>query len=167
MRNSLKIAAVLVAVTATSASAQGRGRNIDGVPPGQRPPTGLCRVWIDGVPPGQQPGVTDCTSALARVPANGRVLYGGGTTAMTTNRIYTRRRQLSDGTWVLDRFRRDALGNVTLVSSNRINGVTTPKNAVKAQRKAEKARMKADRKLEKQESKADGDHGGGKGKGKH
>ena len=56
-------------------SAQSRGRN-QGVPPGQMPPAGMCRVWIDGVPPGRQPRATDCASARASVPANGRVIYG-------------------------------------------------------------------------------------------
>jgi hypothetical protein len=183
MRNSLKLAAVLVAVTAGSASAQGRGRNTDGVPPGQRPPSGMCRVWINGVPPGQQPGVTDCATALAQVPANGRVLYGSGTTSMTTNRVYTRRRQLSDGSWVLDRFRRDAAGNVTLVSTNPLNTSNAQNKVLKAQRKAEndqlkaqrkiqKDQLKAERKIDKQESKIDDEQGekgnrGGKGKGKH
>jgi Ni/Co efflux regulator RcnB len=48
------------------------------VPPGHRPPAGMCRVWIDGVPPGHQPAVTDCTTArieAARTP-NSRVIYG-------------------------------------------------------------------------------------------
>lgn len=48
------------------------------VPPGHRPPAGMCRVWIDGVPPGHQPAVTDCTTARiesARTP-NSRVIYG-------------------------------------------------------------------------------------------
>src|SRR5687768_2434089 len=65
----------------TSAYAQGNGgggRNVDGVPPGHRPPAGMCRVWIDGVPPGRQSGTTDCATARARasVTANSRVIYG-------------------------------------------------------------------------------------------
>lgn len=122
MRNSLKLAAVLVAVTATSASAQGRGRNVDGVPPGMRPPAGMCRVWINGVPPGQQSGVTDCASAQAQVRANSRVIYGSNTNRSNVlNRTYARRRQLTDGSWVLERFRRDANGNLTVVSSRQLN----------------------------------------------
>ncbi|MDQ6718604.1 MAG: hypothetical protein M3Z17_09705, partial [Gemmatimonadota bacterium] len=100
MRNSLKLAAVLVAVTATSASAQGRGRNEGGVPPGMRPPAGMCRVWVNGVPPGQQSGVTDCATAQAQVRANSRIIYGSNTRAIRDlNRTYTRRRQLSDGSY--------------------------------------------------------------------
>ena len=56
--------------------AQGRGRNTNGVPPGQRPPAGMCRIWVDGVPPGQQPAPTDCVSAVRNRPSNGRVIFG-------------------------------------------------------------------------------------------
>ena len=199
MRNSLKLAAVLVAVTATSASAQGRGRNVDGVPPGMRPPAGMCRVWVNGVPPGQQSGVTDCATAQAQaqVRANSRVLYGSNTRAARgLNREYTRRRQLADGSWVLDRFRRDASGNVTLISSRPLNTNANgtwnhkrgddneqedvnkaqrkaDKQAWKNQRKEDKQTLKADRKRDKEEMKGDdnderGDNGhrGGNGKGK-
>ena len=63
---------------ASPAAAQGRGRNANAgrVPPGQMPPSGMCRVWIDGVPPGRQPAPTDCATALATRPANARVIYG-------------------------------------------------------------------------------------------
>jgi hypothetical protein len=68
----------------------------DRVPPGQRPPAGMCRIWIDGVPPGKQPKATDCATAESNVPPNARVFYGnesggevartrrGGTTGRTT-----------------------------------------------------------------------------------
>lgn len=46
------------------------------VPPGHRPPPGMCRIWIDGVPPGQQPAPTDCATAERTRPANARVIYG-------------------------------------------------------------------------------------------
>ena len=59
----------------TPLSAQGRSGN-QGVPPGQMPPAGMCRVWIDGVPPGRQPRPTDCATARANVPVNARVIYG-------------------------------------------------------------------------------------------
>lgn len=170
MHNSLKLAAVLVAVSATAASAQGNGRNVDGVPPGMRPPAGMCRVWINGVPPGQQPGVTDCATAQTQVRANSRVIYGSNTRA---TRTYTTRRQLANGSWVLDRFRRDANGNVTLLSTRPIgvNGVT------KAERKADKRELKAQRKSDKREMKKNdreddrnevrGAKHENKGKGKH
>ena len=46
------------------------------VPPGHRPPPGMCRIWIDGVPPGQQPAPTDCATAERNRTANSRVIYG-------------------------------------------------------------------------------------------
>jgi len=71
-------AALTALATAAPLGAQGRNGN-QGVPPGQMPPAGMCRVWIDGVPPGRQPRATDCATARARVPANGRVIYGSNT----------------------------------------------------------------------------------------
>ncbi|HKG94062.1 MAG TPA: hypothetical protein VKA84_19285, partial [Gemmatimonadaceae bacterium] len=70
--------ALALATTAavSTADAQGRGRNTDNVPPGQRPPAGMCRVWIDGVPPGRQPAPTDCATAERNRTSNSRVIYG-------------------------------------------------------------------------------------------
>src|SRR6188472_2411820 len=81
MRKIELIAATAAAVLAISvpANAQGRGRGNGGIPPGQRPPAGMCRIWIDGVPPGQQPAPTDCSTAERRRPANARVIYGDDT----------------------------------------------------------------------------------------
>lgn len=151
MYNSLKLAAVLVAVSATAASAQNTGRNRD-VPPGQRPVDGMCRVWVTGVAPGQQSAPTDCVTAeaRARVTANSRVIYGGfpGKKGNHSNDdLLTRRRQLADGSWVIDRYRRDANGNLTIVSTKPLS------NADKAQRKAMKNRVKAERKAEKRQDK--------------
>lgn len=61
---------------ASPAAAQGRGRGGDDIPPGHRPPPGMCRIWIDGVPPGQQPAPTDCATAVRNRPSNGRVIFG-------------------------------------------------------------------------------------------
>ncbi|MGI9139600.1 MAG: hypothetical protein ACR2GJ_00625 [Gemmatimonadaceae bacterium] len=63
------------AVFATEASAQVMVR-ASSVPPGQRPPDGMCRVWIEGVPAGRQPRATDCATARASAPPNSRVIYG-------------------------------------------------------------------------------------------
>jgi hypothetical protein len=115
MRRTLLLAASILAVSATSAVAQGRGRNTNGVPPGQRPPAGMCRVWIDGVPPGHQPAVTDCTTAQLNVPVNGRIIYGSG--VLPSGNIFTRSRQLADGSWVLDRYRLGANGQTYLIST--------------------------------------------------
>ena len=79
MRKFEIIAAVAALAVASPVMAQGRGRGNGGVPPGQRPAAGMCRIWIDGVPPGHQPAPTDCATAAARVPANGRIIYGEGT----------------------------------------------------------------------------------------
>lgn len=76
MRKIELIAAFAALAVATPAMAQGRGRGNGGVPPGQRPAAGMCRIWIDGLPPGHQPAPTDCATAAARVPYNGRIIYG-------------------------------------------------------------------------------------------
>lgn len=69
----------LVAAAALAAPLSAQGRNSVGVPPGQMPPAGMCRIWIDGVPPGRQPRPTDCVTAERNVPYNGRVIYGSNT----------------------------------------------------------------------------------------
>lgn len=63
------------AAFATEASAQVMVR-ASAVPPGQRPPDGMCRVWIEGVAAGRQPGPTDCATARANAPLNSRIIYG-------------------------------------------------------------------------------------------
>lgn len=68
----------LVAFIAAPVLAQGRGRNSQGIPPGQMPPAGQCRVWYEGRPPGQQPRATNCDEAerVASRNRNARVIYG-------------------------------------------------------------------------------------------
>jgi hypothetical protein len=78
-RFTLTLAIAATAALAAPLAAQGRGRNVDGIPPGQRPPPGMCRIWIDGVPPGRQPRATDCGTAERNRPANARVIYGDNT----------------------------------------------------------------------------------------
>jgi hypothetical protein len=75
----MTLAAAVMLAVASPAFAQSRRNSTygrDNIPPGQRPPAGMCRVWIDGVPPGRQPAPTDCATALATRPANARVIYG-------------------------------------------------------------------------------------------
>jgi hypothetical protein len=74
----LTVLTLLALALASPLSAQGRGRDrgSDDIPPGYRPPPGMCRVWVDGVPPGQQPAPTDCRTAIRNRPPNGRVIFG-------------------------------------------------------------------------------------------
>ena len=70
---------ILLALAAGTSEAQGRGNNrSQGVPPGQMPPAGQCRVWYDNVPPGRQPAPTNCDQAerVASRDRNARVIYG-------------------------------------------------------------------------------------------
>jgi hypothetical protein len=71
----IAVVSLLVGI-AVPASAQSRDRGPDQVPPGHRPPPGMCRIWIDGVPPGQQPEPTDCATAVRERPAGARVIFG-------------------------------------------------------------------------------------------
>ena len=74
------ISLFLLAVMAGTSEAQGNGRNgrNQGIPPGQMPPAGMCRVWYDNLPPGRQPRATSCDQAerLASRDRNARVIYG-------------------------------------------------------------------------------------------
>ena len=76
---SLALAFVAITVTAGLLPAQGRGVRSGDIPPGHRPPPGLCRIWIDGVPPGRQPAPTSCSDAVRHRPSNARVIYGDDT----------------------------------------------------------------------------------------
>ena len=74
------VSLIALALFAGTADAQGRGRrtNSQGIPPGQMPRAGECRVWYDGVPPGRQPRPTSCREAerVAARDRNARVIYG-------------------------------------------------------------------------------------------
>jgi hypothetical protein len=88
---------VLFALAASPLYAQGRGRynnSSQGIPPGQLPPAGMCRVWYDGVPPGRQPRATNCNEAerIASRTNNARVIYGSDTYNNNRNdRVYGNR----------------------------------------------------------------------------
>ena len=56
--------------------AQGRPADTSDIPTTQRPPAGMCRIWIDGVPAERQPAPTDCATAIRRRPPNARVIFG-------------------------------------------------------------------------------------------
>ncbi len=49
-----------------------------GVPPGQLPPPGQCRVWIRGRPPGRQARPQSCDGIVATAPAGAMILYRPG-----------------------------------------------------------------------------------------
>jgi hypothetical protein len=66
-----------VALASPSAlSAQGRGNRDKDIPASERPPAGMCRIWLDNVPAAQQPAPTDCATAVRNRPAKGRVIFG-------------------------------------------------------------------------------------------
>ena len=70
------IVPILMAMFVAAPLSAQSNKSQDGVPPGHRPPAGMCRIWIDGVPPGQQAAPTDCPTAVRNRPANGRVIFG-------------------------------------------------------------------------------------------
>lgn len=78
MKLAITTAVGLLAIGATAADAQIMVAARD-VPPGHRPPPGMCRIWLDGVSPGRQPRPTDCATARARAPRNSRIIYGDRT----------------------------------------------------------------------------------------
>ena len=50
-------------------------RNAD-IPASERPPPGMCRVWLDHVPAASQPAPTTCSKAIQMHPPNGHVVFG-------------------------------------------------------------------------------------------
>ena len=81
MRTAATVALIgMFGMFAVPLGAQGR-RSSQGIPPGQMPPAGQCRVWYDGVPPGRQPRATSCREAerVASRDRNARVIYGSNT----------------------------------------------------------------------------------------
>ena len=77
MIKQILLAVTIAACAATPAAAQNKQfTGGDKIPPGHRPPPGMCRIWLEGVPPGQQPAPTDCATAVRNRPANGRVIFG-------------------------------------------------------------------------------------------
>jgi hypothetical protein len=46
-----------------------------GIPPGQLPRAGRCRVWVPGMPPGRQERARSCRGIMETAPAGSWVLY--------------------------------------------------------------------------------------------
>jgi hypothetical protein len=46
-----------------------------GIPPGQLPRPGQCRVWIQGLPPGHEPRARSCAGIAQTAPAGSMILY--------------------------------------------------------------------------------------------
>ena len=61
-------------------------RNAD-IPPSERPPPGMCRVWLDKVPAASQPAPTTCSKAIQRHPPNGHVIFGEDGRRPTATRV--------------------------------------------------------------------------------
>jgi hypothetical protein len=74
MKLSFLVTATFVALASPSViSAQSRKPD---VPASERPPAGMCRIWLDNVPAAQQPAPTDCATAVRNRPEKGRVIFG-------------------------------------------------------------------------------------------
>ena len=73
----LGFAGFLLVAVAISASAQQEQKPASQeIPANQRPPKGMCRIWLKDVPAAQQPASTDCAAAVKNCPPNGRVIFG-------------------------------------------------------------------------------------------
>lgn len=94
---------VLLALVAGTSEAQGR-RNNQGIPPGQMPRAGECRVWYDTLPPGRQPAPTNCDQAerVASRHRNARVIYGDDYYGRNRDQRY--RDRANGGTYRDDRY---------------------------------------------------------------
>lgn len=74
---SILVAGMLMVAVAGSASAQPRPKpQLPGIPANQRPPKGMCRIWLKDVAAAQQPAPTDCAAAVKNCPSNGTVIFG-------------------------------------------------------------------------------------------
>ncbi|MGI9077405.1 MAG: hypothetical protein ACR2G6_08755 [Gemmatimonadaceae bacterium] len=78
MQRSIILSFAAIATFATAGEAQRRDRG-DDVPPGHRPPPGMCRIWLDGIAPGLQPKPTDCATAEREAGENAHIIYGDRT----------------------------------------------------------------------------------------
>ena len=82
MRTTLATLALCGLVAAPLGAQDRSGRyGSQGIPPGQLPAAGECRVWYENRPPGKQPKPTDCRQAerVASRDRNAHVIYGRNT----------------------------------------------------------------------------------------
>jgi hypothetical protein len=117
----LSLASVVAAAAPADAQGRGQGKADKNVPPGHRPPAGMCRIWIDGVPPGHQPAPTDCETAVRNQPPHSSIIWGDNTSPRNRNvsDVERRDRRTRDRPPV---YRRDAHGhvvNVTCIDEDR------------------------------------------------
>jgi hypothetical protein len=71
---------VTVPVPAPETQSQARRGNSEsvhvlGIPPGQLPRAGQCRVWVQGVPPGHQARSRSCAGIASTAPAGSWIVY--------------------------------------------------------------------------------------------
>ncbi len=76
MKLSVALTIALVALATRGLQAQDSKARAREIPANERPPAGMCRIWLDDVPPAQQPAPTDCATAVRNRPAKGRVIFG-------------------------------------------------------------------------------------------
>jgi hypothetical protein len=82
MKLSVTLFVALAALASPEAlSAQGSKQSRGGnskteIPEKERPPAGMCRIWLEDVPAAQQPAPTDCATAVRNRPAKGKVIFG-------------------------------------------------------------------------------------------
>ena len=72
----IRFALLVLLAAAAPLGAQARDQSTTDIPPGDRPPPGMCRIWLNGVPASRQPAPTDCATAIRRRPPNARVIFG-------------------------------------------------------------------------------------------
>jgi hypothetical protein len=70
------VALSLVCCVVAAPLAQAQTHSTSQIPVNERPPGGMCRIWVDGLPAARQPAPTDCDAAVRNRPPNARVIFG-------------------------------------------------------------------------------------------
>ena len=89
----IRFALLVLLATAAPLGAQAPGQSTTDIPPGDRPPPGMCRIWLNGVPASRQPAPTDCATAIRRRPPNARVIFGDEVRQLRRDRDVERGRE--------------------------------------------------------------------------